>query len=143
MFAQWTIDGVLHQFNKNWLARQNITFLRNTQTLLYQKNCKHTPSPVNLLYPPWYEIPCILKLFVLIVSPLTAAAVSSVSMAERSRAYVYDCCGATKTSRRSTPLATYVKERLSPSTKNTVTECYGLQSLSANSMFIVQHTDYR
>ena len=50
---------------------------------------------------------------------------NSVSMAEQSRAYVYDCCGATKTSLRLNPLATYVKERLSPSTKNTVTECYG------------------
>ena len=47
-------------------------------------------------------------------------------MAEQSRAYVYDCCGATKTSQRSNPLATYVKEKLSPSTKNTVAECYGL-----------------
>ena len=47
-------------------------------------------------------------------------------MAERSRAYVYDCYGATKTSPRLNMLATYVKERLSPSTKNTVTECYGL-----------------
>ena len=46
-------------------------------------------------------------------------------MAERSRAYVYDCCGATKTSPRSNLLTTYVKERLFPSTKNTVTECYG------------------
>ena len=64
-------------------------------------------------------------------------------MAERSRAYVYDCYGATKTNSRSILLATYVKERLSPSTKNTVTECYGLQSLSANSKkFIVQYTDF-
>ena len=30
MFAQWTIDGVQHQFNKNCLGRQNIVFLRNT-----------------------------------------------------------------------------------------------------------------
>ena len=42
---------------------------------------------------------------------------NSVSMAKQSRAYVYDCCGATKTSLRLNPLATYVKE----STKNTVT----------------------
>ena len=38
-------------------------------------------------------------------------------MAERFRAYVYDCCGATKTSLCSNPLATYVKERLSLSIK--------------------------
>ena len=49
---------------------------------------------------------------------------TSVSIAEWSRAYAYDCCGAIKTS--SNPLATFVKERLSPSTKNTVTECYEL-----------------
>ena len=24
LFAKWTIDGVQHQFNKNWLARQKI-----------------------------------------------------------------------------------------------------------------------
>ena len=42
---------------------------------------------------------------------------------------------------RLNPFATYVKERLSPSTEDTVTECYGLLSLSANSM--VQHTVYR
>ena len=41
---------------------------------------------------------------------------SSVSMAERSRACVYDCCGATKTSPRLNLLATYEKEIL-PSTK--------------------------
>ena len=33
------------------------------------------------------------------------------------RRYVYDCCGATKTSPHSNRLATYVKEGLSPSTK--------------------------
>ena len=42
--------------------------------------------------------------------------VSSVSMAERSRAYVYDCWGATKTSLHLNLLATYEKE-ISPSTK--------------------------
>ena len=36
--------------------------------------------------------------------------ISSVSMAERSRVYVYDFCGATKISLRSNPLAIYVKE---------------------------------
>ena len=38
-------------------------------------------------------------------------------MAELSRAYVYECCGATKTSPRLNLLTTYVKERLFPSTK--------------------------
>ena len=33
-------------------------------------------------------------------------------MAERSRAYVYDCCGATKTTPRLNPLTTYEKEIL-------------------------------
>ena len=42
-------------------------------------------------------------------------------MAERSRAYVYDCCVATKTTPRSNPITTYEKEIL-PSTKNTLTE---------------------
>ena len=36
---------------KNWLDRQNIGFLRNTQDLLYQKKVKCTSSPVNLLNP--------------------------------------------------------------------------------------------
>ena len=45
-------------------------------------------------------------------------------MAERSRAYVYDCCGATKTSPRSKLLETYEKEIL-PSTK-TQQQSYGL-----------------
>ena len=49
-------------------------------------------------------------------------------MAEQSRAYVYDCRGATKTSLNSNLRATYVKERLSQSTKDTVTEYYGLCS---------------
>ena len=30
MFAKWTIDSMQHQFNKNWLDRQNMGFLRNT-----------------------------------------------------------------------------------------------------------------
>ena len=30
LFAKWTIDGVQHQFNKNWLGRQKLGFLRNT-----------------------------------------------------------------------------------------------------------------
>ena len=30
LFAKWTIDGIQHQFNKNWLGRQNLGFLRNT-----------------------------------------------------------------------------------------------------------------
>ena len=47
-------------------------------------------------------------------------------MAKRSRAYVYDCYGVAKTSLCYNLLPTYVKERLSPRTKNTVTECYGL-----------------
>ena len=45
---------------------------------------------------------------------------------------------------RSNPFATDVKERLSPSTKNTVTECYmdyRVCQLIMN-MFIVQHNDY-
>ncbi len=29
-FANWTIDGAQHQFNKNWLYRQNIVALSNT-----------------------------------------------------------------------------------------------------------------
>ena len=37
---------------------------------------------------------------------------SLVSMAERSRAYVYDCRGATKTSPGLNPLKTYVKESM-------------------------------
>ena len=37
-------------------------------------------------------------------------------MAEQSRAYVYDCCGATKTSPHLNLLTTYEKE-ISPSTK--------------------------
>jgi hypothetical protein len=28
--AKWTIDGVQHQLNKNWLGRQKMEFLRNT-----------------------------------------------------------------------------------------------------------------
>ena len=27
MYAKWTIDGVEHQFNKNWLGRQKMGFL--------------------------------------------------------------------------------------------------------------------
>ena len=50
-------------------------------------------------------------------------------MAEWSRAYVYDCCGATKTSPRSNSLATYEKE-ISPSTKNTVTELWVVEFVS-------------
>ena len=38
---------------------------------------------------------------------------------------VHNCCGATKTSTHLNPLVTNVKERLSPSTKNTVTEFFG------------------
>ena len=30
IFAKWTRDGVQHQFNKNWLDRQKMGFLRNT-----------------------------------------------------------------------------------------------------------------
>ena len=30
MFAKWTVDGVQHQFNKNWFGRQKLGFLRNT-----------------------------------------------------------------------------------------------------------------
>jgi hypothetical protein len=30
MFAKWTRHGVQHQFNKNWLTRQKMGFLRNT-----------------------------------------------------------------------------------------------------------------
>ena len=29
-FANWTIGGPQHQFDKNWLDRQNIGFLSNT-----------------------------------------------------------------------------------------------------------------
>ena len=29
-FANWTIDGAQHWFNKNWLGRQKMGFLRNT-----------------------------------------------------------------------------------------------------------------
>ena len=53
MFAQWTIDGVQHQFNKNWLSRQNI--------VLFQKKFKrkyYILTRVNLLYPLCCEIPC-------------------------------------------------------------------------------------
>ena len=50
---------------------------------------------------------------------------SSVLMTERSREYVYDCCGAIKTTPCSNPLATYVKEIL-PSTK-TQSQSYGLK----------------
>ena len=54
---------------------------------------------------------------------------SWVLMAERSRAYVYDCCDATKTSPGSNPLATYEKE-ISLSTKNTVTELWVIEFVS-------------
>ena len=50
-------------------------------------------------------------------------------MAEQSRTYVFDCCGATKTSPGSNPLATYEKE-ISPSTKNTVTELWVIEFVS-------------
>ena len=30
IFAKWTIDGVQYQFNKYWLDRQIMGFLRNT-----------------------------------------------------------------------------------------------------------------
>ena len=30
MLAKWTVDGVQHQFNKNWFGRQKMGFLRNT-----------------------------------------------------------------------------------------------------------------
>ena len=30
IFAKWTIDGVQYQFNKYWLDRQKMGFLRNT-----------------------------------------------------------------------------------------------------------------
>ena len=49
-------------------------------------------------------------------------------MAQRFRADVYDCCCVTKTSACLNPLNTSVKERLSPSIKNTVTEHYELYS---------------
>ena len=26
MFAKWTIDGVQHQFNKNWFGRRKLGF---------------------------------------------------------------------------------------------------------------------
>ena len=48
-------------------------------------------------------------------------------MAERSRVYVYDCCGATKTSLRSNPLMT---NEILPSTKNTVTELWVIEFVS-------------
>ena len=34
-FAKLTIDSVQHQFNKNWLDRQKMRFLRNTEDLLH------------------------------------------------------------------------------------------------------------
>ena len=30
MFEKWTRDGMQHQFNKNWLNRPKMGFLRNT-----------------------------------------------------------------------------------------------------------------
>ena len=45
MFAKWTIDGVQHQFNKNWLDRQKMGFLRNTLDLLHSKTSKYISSP--------------------------------------------------------------------------------------------------
>ena len=57
------------------------------------------------------EFPLFLKSVNLSIS----AEVSLVLMAERSRAYVYDCSGVTKTSSCSNLLATYAKERLLPS----------------------------
>ena len=29
-FSKWTIDGMQHQFNENWLDREKMGFLRNT-----------------------------------------------------------------------------------------------------------------
>ena len=45
MFANWTIDGAQHCFNKNWYSRQKCGFLRNTQHLLYSKKYKCISSP--------------------------------------------------------------------------------------------------
>ena len=45
MFAKWTIDGVQHQFNENWLDRQKMGFLRNTEDLLYSQKSKVLSSP--------------------------------------------------------------------------------------------------
>ena len=56
-FPNWTIDGVQHWFNKNWLARQKCGFLRNTQDLLFKKKSKCISSP-KLLFTVWDETPC-------------------------------------------------------------------------------------
>ena len=45
MFANWTIDGAQHCFNKNWYGRQKCGFLRNTQDLLYSKKTECISSP--------------------------------------------------------------------------------------------------
>ena len=58
MFAKWTIDGVQHQFNKNWLDRQNMGFLRNTGPFVLTKIQIYILTRTELL---WYEIPCTSK----------------------------------------------------------------------------------
>ena len=45
MFANWTIDGVQHQFNKNWWIRQKRVLLTNTKNPKYQQKLKFIPSP--------------------------------------------------------------------------------------------------
>ena len=58
--------------------------------------------------------------------------ISSVSMAKQSRAYVYDCCGATKTSQHLNLLVTY--EKNFAESKKTQEQSYELEFVSYNSM---------
>ena len=53
-------------------------------------------------------------------------------MAKRSRAYVYDCYGATKTSQHLNLLVTY--EKNFAESKKTQEQSYGLEFVSYNSM---------
>jgi hypothetical protein len=61
-FENWTIDGAQHWFNKNWLGRQKMEFLRNTQDLLYLKNQMCICTTAKLLCTLCHEIPCTLFL---------------------------------------------------------------------------------
>ena len=63
MFAKWTIDGVQHQFNKNWLDRQkNGVSQKHIEPLILTKIQINILTRAELLYTLCYEVPCTLYL---------------------------------------------------------------------------------
>ena len=114
--------------------------LSRASEVLVAMDMKHPVSSAHQVFPPiksdmMYSHPAIssaaaaasgtsisrssnhVSLIILLLKELLRIGQSSVSMTKRSRAYVYDSCGVTKTSLRSNPLTTYVKETLLPRTK--------------------------